>query len=615
MHHCLVEINGETFTDWCDRGYPRPALCRRSWLDLTGTWEFVEDVADRGLSEKWYCESNWPENAAEITVPFPPGSELSGYRAGEQNQISDVIWYRTRVSPEKVREIAGEHPEQQEVRINFEAVDFKADVWLNGVHTRSHEGGYTPFFAPIALDECRNGVDVVVRAEDLRADVSQPRGKQGWRDQSDVIWYGRSSGIWRPVWAEVVAQRTMESLSWEFNPADGFVRLRLVFNAVLPPDTTAHATLRRDGVVVAHASVNASGHQSDVHLPLPHVMNREDRETWLWSPERPVLLDADISITWPGGQDEALSYCGLRTVGTTSTSVLVNGVPTYLRGVLDQGYWPSSLFTPPTPGAGAEDLELMKAMGFNWVRIHERTADRRYLAEADRLGLMVWSEAPSAYRFDDVSIQRLLREWAEIVVEDRQHPCVVGWVPVNESWGVPDLEVSPRQRSLVRALSNVAHALDGSRPVIANDGWEQVDSDIISIHDYSQDPGELATRYSTWESIERLLHGDGPQGRRLTLAASEERKRPVIISEFGGVALANRSEHEWGYGSAESADELVDVLRSLFEALRRAKGVSGFCYTQFTDTAQEANGLCTPDRTPKMPLKLVQDIVRGTFRE
>lgn len=606
-----MEINGDTFTEWCDRDYPRPALCRRSWLDLAGVWDFVEDLENKGLCEKWYCESRWPTNAAKIRVPFPPGSELSDYRAGEQDQISDIIWYRTRISPEKVQELADERSAAHEVRINFEAVDFKADVWLNGVHIRAHEGGYTPFSAPIALNECLNGIDVVVRVEDLRADVSQPRGKQGWRDQSDVIWYGRSSGIWRPVWVEVLPERTMESVSWEFDPAEGVVRLRLVFNGILPPDATAQATLRKDGVAVAHASVNASGHQSDVYLPLHQVMNREDRDAWLWSPEHPVLLDADISITWPGGRDEALSYCGLRTVGMTSTSFTVNGVPTYLRGVLDQGYWPASLFTPPTPGAGTEDLELMKTMGFNWVRIHERTADRRYLAEADRLGIMVWSEAPSAYRFDDVSTRRLLQEWADIVVEDRQHPSVIGWVPVNESWGVPDLESSPRQQALVRALTEVAKSLDGSRPVVANDGWEQIDTDIISIHDYSQDPRELATRYSSRESIERLLHGDGPQGRRLTLATSDERERPVIVSEFGGVALASERANEWGYGSAGSTDEFVEVVRGLFDALRTAKGLAGFCYTQFADTAQEANGLCTSDRTPKIPLKVVEAFVRG----
>jgi beta-galactosidase/beta-glucuronidase len=160
--------------------------------------------------------------------------------------------------------------------------------------------------------------------------------------------------------------------------------------------------------------------------------------------------------------------------------------------VLDQGNWPESGLTAPDDEALRRDIELAKAMGFNGVRKHQKVEDSRYLCWADRLGLLVWSEMPSAYRFTEASIERVSREWIEIIRRDYSHPCVVAWVPISELWGVPNLPDSPSERHYVQALYHLTKTLDGTRPVIGNDGWESVATDIIGIHDYDNQPERIA---------------------------------------------------------------------------------------------------------------------------
>jgi len=245
----------------------------------------------------------------------------------------------------------------------------------------------------------------------------------------------------------------------------------------------------------------------------------------------------------------------------------------------------------------------------NAVRKHQKIEDPRYLYWADTLGLLVWEEMPSAYRFTKRSVERLTKEWINVIERDRSHPCIVAWVPINESWGVPNLPRSPSERDYVRALYHLTKTWDPSRPVIGNDGWESVATDIIGIHDYDDDPTRIARRYHADEVLPRLFRRERPAGRLLILEGQKS-DLPLVLSEFGGIALGN-TEHTWGYSRCANADELGVRYAQLLEVVRSLGLLCGFCYTQFADAFQEANGLLYADRTPKLPIAFISAATRG----
>jgi hypothetical protein len=290
---------------------------------------------------------------------------------------------------------------------------------------------------------------------------------------------------------------------------------------------------------------------------------------------------------------------------------MLNGRAYPLRLVLDQGYWPESGMTPPDDDALRRDVELALAMGFNGVRKHQKVEDPRYLYWADRLGLLVWAEMPSAYRFTADSVRRLTVQWMEVIERDGSHPCIVSWVPFNESWGVPNLPNEASHRHYVRALYHLTRTLDPSRPVVGNDGWESVATDIIGIHDYDASPDALSERYRSDEVLPRLFRRERPGGRVLVLEGHSQPDQPIVLSEFGGIACSRGDNWTWGYSRCHTEAELRERFAQLMHVVTRLTVFAGFCYTQFADTYQEANGLLYEDRTPKMPLGEIASAVRG----
>jgi beta-galactosidase/beta-glucuronidase len=289
-------------------------------------------------------------------------------------------------------------------------------------------------------------------------------------------------------------------------------------------------------------------------------------------------------------------------------------MPLELRLVLDQGYWPKTGMTPPSDEALLSDALLVKKLGFNGVRKHQKIEDPRFLYWADRIGLLVWEEMPSAYRYTRNSIARLTREWLEVLERDSSHPCIITWVPFNESWGVPDLPDSSAQRNYVQALYNLTKCLDPTRPVIGNDGWESVATDIIGIHDYDAQPERISNRYGKDDAAARLLQRERPGGRMLMVDGHTVTDQPVMLTEFGGIALKSVSGPDadkkiWGYSEARTPEDFLEKYQALLKAVHAVPLLAGFCYTQFADTYQEANGLVYADRTPKAPL---EELARAT---
>jgi len=595
-----------------DGSHPRPQLVRAGWAVLDGPWRFAHDDEDRGVADRWYDPSGEARFDREIRVPFPPESSASGI--GDTG-FHAVVWYRRTVTARDL----GAEPGRLTL-VHFGAVDHEARVWCDGVLVGEHVGGQTPFTVDVTglLGDDPDAEHVlVVRAQDDPHDTSQPRGKQDWEREPHGIWYHRTTGIWQTVWAESVPPQHVVDLAWTADPAAATVRaeLTLAGRPVEPVSVTVELTLGDE--VLAEVTTRVAGPRAVLDLAVPAVANGQDRARLLWSPEHPALVDARVVVR-AGAEvlDEVSSYLGLRTAEVGGGRFLLNGRPYYVRSVLGQGYWPDTHLAAPGPDALRREVELIKELGFNAVRVHQKVEDPRFLYWADRLGLLVWGETAAAFEFSVHAVELLTREWLEILRRDRSHPSIVTWVPLNESWGVQDIATDPAQLAYASALSALTRAVDPTRPVVSNDGWEHVDSDILGVHDYTSEPEVLVARYGDDRAVEDTISGPGPQDRRLVLTAGQtarwdDGRAPLMITEFGGVSHRG-DPSTWGYAEVSSDAEYARLLSGLFGALRSCPGVAGFCYTQLVDTLQEANGLLTADRRPKLPVETFREIVTGS---
>jgi beta-galactosidase/beta-glucuronidase len=490
-------------------------------------------------------------------------------------------------------------------------------VWIGGALAGRHEGGYTPF----TLDATehlrgRDTLEVVVRAEDDPHDLAKPRGKQDWLLEPHSIWYPRTSGIWQTVWFEVVPASSVGWLRWTPNLERWELGLEVRIDGALRDGLRLEVRLGVGTQVLADDSYALVGCELARRIALSDPGIDDYRNELLWSPHSPTLIDARLRLRSTSGDlvDEVASYTALRTVAVQNERILLNGRPLELRMVLDQGYWPNTGMTPPHDDALRRDVELAKAMGFNGARKHQKIEDPRYLYWADRLGLLVWEEMPSVYRFTTTSIERLTQQWLEVLRRDVSHPCILAWVPFNESWGVPNLPEIPAERHFVQALYHLTKTLDPTRPVVGNDGWEAVATDIIGIHDYEDDMERLRKRYESEEVIPHLFRRERPGGRVLALEGYPPSGQPIMLTECGGIAFAEDGATTWGYSRAATSEELAGRYARLLKEVRNIPLLAGFCYTQFSDTYQETNGLLYADRTPKFPIDEIRAATRGPKR-
>jgi beta-galactosidase/beta-glucuronidase len=595
-----------------DELHPRPQLTRERWTDLCGPWAFAYDDDWRGLDEGWHDGGGAFDRTIE--VPFPPESPASGI--GDTG-FHPVVWYRRTFRTED----AGLRPGER-LLLHLGAVDYRASVWVNGSLVVTHEGGHTPFSADITAALLPDGEQVVtVRAEDLPEDLTQPRGKQDWRERPHEIWYERTTGIWQPVWLEPVPAVRIDRVTWEPDLHRSVLRLRVALAGTQGRHEPLRVALRLTlhGEVIADDVYAVTGGILQRDLPLDGARIHFDRRRYLWSPKHPNLLDAELTLLGPAaatqdepapGQEAVLdrvaSYCGLRSISTSGGRFVLNGRAYVLRMVLAQNYWPESHLAAPSPAALRREVELVKELGFNGVRIHQKVEDPRFLAWCDRLGVVAWGELPSTLDFDPVTVRRLTAEWTEVLERDRSSPALVAWVPFNESWGIPNMEDDERQRDAVRALYHLTRAIDPTRPVIGNDGWEHLVSDVFGVHDYSPSGELLRERYGSHEALERSLAQIQPFYRSLTLPGVARAGQPLMVTEFGGITYDPDSEDFWnGYGAVGSAEELLARYEELVSALLASPVVGGFCYTQLTDTAQERNGLLDEHRRPKADPTLI----------
>jgi beta-galactosidase/beta-glucuronidase len=579
--------------------YPRPQFVRRDWQNLNGLWEFAFDDSNCGLAERWHDGRVLPK---QIVVPFPYQTKLSGI---EDKGVHQVVWYARTFEVPAVW-LSGD------LLLHFGAVDYRTTVWVNGKEVGHNRGGHVPFGFNVAPYMKEGANRVTLRVEDSQ-DPHQPRGKQSSSGQPHGIDYYCSTGIWQSVWLEPVPRIRIESLRITPLFEVGAFEL-LVFLHAPATGWTVQAEVLDGGTVVTRAEGDTPRAVVRLMLRLPDPKP--------WSARDPHLYDVNVRLLSEGRVlDEVNSYTGLRSVELRNGKLILNGEPTYLALVLDQGYWPESYLAPPSDDALRADVEWTKRFGFNGARKHQKIEDPRWLYWCDKLGLLVWGEMPNARAWSPEAEELLVAEWERAVGRDYNHPCIIAWVPVNESMGFPHLrEGHPGQRAFLERIVEDTRCMDPTRPVIDNDGWEHTDvTDILAVHDYSHTAEALRARYA-----ETLAGGPLPDriwtgSRAIFAPGAEYHGQPVMLTEVGGLLIQtevpseNRDRLYEVYASFKTTTEVQERYADIMEGIADLPFVSGFCYTQLTDVEQEINGLLTYDRHPKVDPEAIRAIHERLF--
>lgn len=585
--------------------YPRPQLVRENWKNLNGEWDFAFDDQDVGMKEKWFEKKGI--FGKKIHVPFVYQSALSGI--GDRTP-HDIVWYQ--------RDFVLERAEGQLVILHFGAVDYEADVFVNGQHVCHHTGGHTSFEADITdyLQEGREQA-ICVRARDPQKDESIPRGKQFWEEKSRKIWYTGSTGIWQTVWLETVERQYIKNIFLTPVFDEGKVAACLELSDK-GEGLLVEYRISYQGQEVAGGTVKAVtekiSFEADLYQEHIFRMNYHG-ESWAWTPETPNLFDVELTLkSGTAVVDKAASYFGMRKIEAKNGMVYLNNMPYYQKLVLDQGYWPDGLLTAPSDEAYVTDIKLSKEMGFNGCRKHQKTEDPRFLYWADKLGYIVWGECANAAIFNRDAAQRLMAEWTDILRRDYNHPCIFTWVPINESWGVPNISFDRQQQHFSQALYHYLHTLDTTRLVVSNDGWAATDTDIVAVHNYAHGQAHELSKYEyfaeTLRTKENLLRRHSSPWPVFAEGFAYH-GQPILLTEFGGIGYDVSETSGWGYTATETEEEFLKEYQRVMDAVYASKALWGYCYTQITDVEQEINGLLTYDRKPKCNMGRIREVNEG----
>lgn len=539
--------------------YPRPQLKRTQWVNLNGLWNYA--IKDLDSTEPAAFDG-------KILVPYPIESALSG--VGKYVSKNNILWYnRTFSIPSAWK--------GKNVKLNFGAVDWKAEVFVNGVSVGNHTGGFAPFSFDIT-SALKAGVNKLsVKVFDPSSDGYQPVGKQ--RSKSQGIWYTPASGIWQTVWLEPVNAKHIENLDITSDIDAGKLTVK-PFVSAANADDQIQITAKFAGKAVASAK---GTNNSEISLDIPNAK--------LWSPETPNLYSLDIKVVSGGKTVDAVSsYTAMRKISQGKSKsghlvMMLNNKPMFQMGPLDQGYWPDGIYTAPTYEAMVYDIDKTKQWGFNMIRKHMKVEPALWYEYCDKAGIVVWQDMPSGqinYDANDWDMthwfakDEMVRsaeseadfraEWKDIIDNFKIFPCIVVWTPFNEGWG----------QFKTADITQYTHQLDPTRLINSASGGNHFKGvgDILDLHKYP-----APEMYLT------------------------DPERVEVMGEFGGLGLPLKGHvwqdsDNWGYvqykNAKEVTDRYVEIANGLLEMVK--KGAAAGVYTQTTDCEVEVNGLMTYDR-------------------
>ncbi len=541
--------------------YPNPQFKRDSFYSLNGPWSFYASEIDR----------HWKT----IEVPFCPESKLSG------------IGYTDFIHTCEYKKVFDLEPGKAGERtvLHFGAVNYRCQVFLNGTRLKEHRGGYVPFQVDITdyLKEKENLLHVKVE-NDLSANV--PSGKQSDVKESHGCFYTRCTGIWQSVWLERRPEKYIRNVKFYPQVESGSVDVDLLVEG----QGAVTVEIFYEGKPMGREEAHIRGHRK-LRVPL--------QETHLWEPGCGRLYD--VVLTY--GQDRVESYFGLRSVGFDGMKFLVNGKNLYQRFVLDQGYYPDGIYTAKEESDFVKDISLGMELGFNGARLHQKVFEPGYLYHCDKMGYMVWGEFPSwGIEYDDLdALGTFVGEWSQVVERDFNHPSIITWCPLNETWCSLKDDTKHRDVRFPDAVYALTKALDPTRPCVGvSGGFHGHMTDLYDFHDYL-DP----------ETVEGHM-ADLMEKDQLTMDflyapdwAGEEDLRyvpgtPTNASEYGGITFSTQKSQEgWGYRALDNEEVFVENYVRLTGCLLNTPKLSGFCYTQLYDVEQEQNGLVLYNRAHK----------------
>lgn len=555
--------------------YPRPQMIRKAWESLNGLWDYSIKAVDAAAPQAY---------EGQILVPFCVESSLSG--VGRMVGADSVLWYR--------REFKVPSSWKEKVLLHFDAVDWKAEVWLNGSLLGVHTGGYTAFSFDITGQLRKGRQELVVKVWDGTDNDEQPRGKQVSNPRS--IWYTSVTGIWQSVWIEPVGKAYIK----DYNCISDIAQSSVVVIPEVEGDADEVKVTIFEGAEGWDAEKGKAGSKIVSSSAEPgKPITLEVPGAHLWSPDSPYLYPVMIEAVKDGKVvDKVNAYTALRSCFEMIDSnghkrMALNGEPCFQYGLLDQGWWPDGLYTAPTDEALVFDIVKTKEWGYNFIRKHIKIEPSRWYYHCDRLGMMVWQDMPSVaenikakpddpnkqwgrkaygtgldYPLSESAKANFYKEWEEIMTQLKKFPCIVVWVPFNEGWGQFDTE----------AVVAFTKALDGSRLInSASGGNHRHCGDILDSHNYPKP--------------KMLLRSNGEQ--------------IDVVGEYGGIgcAIENhtwKKDGNWGYkGLCENGEQVLEkyrryALEYLLPSV--ADGISAAVYTQTTDVEGEVNGIMTYDR-------------------
>lgn len=584
--------------------YPRPQFERNAWINLNGEWTYSFDFGGSGLEREWFKSTGFDQ---KIIVPFCPESKLSGV---EYKDFINHMWYHRTIS------IPQDWANKQ-ILLNFGAVYYKSEIYIDGVFAARHFGGTSSFQVDITpYVKAGQTHNLVVYVESDVRSTHQPSGKQNLQFASYACNYTRTTGIWQTVWMEAVHPEGLQSVQMIPDIDQQQLIIRPRFYKEL--GGKLEVTLKDNGKVVSKETVAANS-LSTVILPVKKMKT--------WSPENPFLYDVELRVIDKAGNvvDEVKSYAGMRKVHIEGKKIYLNNQPYYQRLVLDQGFYPDGIWTAPSDEALKKDIQLSMEAGFNGARLHQKVFEERFYYWADKLGYLTWGEASSwGMDCNDIETARnFITEWTEIVERDRNHPSILIWTPTNEEFW-PDRVQYPR---LMQDLYKLTKAIDPTRPFHGTSGGSHIATDIWTVHNYEQDPAKLKEllyndgklmEAPKWE-IQLMPKNIGFNGLKYTdqyTFPQYKHDMPYLIDEFGGIKwnpsqqMESAQNTSWGYGEPpHSLEEFYARLEGLVNTvLSLSDHVWGYCYTQLTDVEQEQNGIYYYDRSPKFDMKRIHAI-------
>ncbi|MBR4996091.1 MAG: beta-glucuronidase [Alistipes sp.] len=589
--------------------YPRPQMEREAWVNLNGEWSYTLDLVKTGWERNLKDSKGFD---GKIVVPFAPESKLSGV---EHKEFIPCIWYQREITIPAAWE-------GKDVLLNFGAVYYESEIYVDGKFVERHFGGSDSFSVDITrfVKAGSSHSLVVVASSDLRSG-RQAAGKQSLRNDPFECMYTRTTGIWQTVWMEAVAPTGIKRVKTTTDIDRGVVSMEFTMRRNSVGNILTINVKDGNKVVATDTAPVASG--TVVSLPI--------KKAKLWSPESPFLYDVEYILKDAQGNviDQVASYFGMRKIHTEGNKILLNNQPYYQRLVLDQGFYPEGVWTAPSDEALKNDILLSKAAGFNGARLHQKVFEERFHYWADKLGYLTWGEAPS-WGFDANNVEsarNYLSEWQNIVVRDINHPSIVTWTPFNEQFW-PDEKQFPRFQA---DIYNATKQIDPSRPINTVSGGVQTVTDIWTEHHYEQNPERLreivfnkGDMFTRAPDIQARPRGNIGFNRAVLndpfTFPVYDGSIPYILDEFGGIKCMEANpakDGAWGYGdAAQTKEDFYKRLEAQVKVLiEMSDKMWGFCYTQLTDVMQEQNGIYYFNRESKYDMERVKAIFQMALPE